>query len=213
MIVVGGPQSNPLAAAAEEKQLVQFAGLKPDGFVLKRTELDGAAVLLAGGNDDAATMYAAYELLERLGIVFQLTNDIIPQQKPDLPLPALDLRIEPVLKHRGMHCCHGLRWFMGLDDFRKHIDQLAKLKLNCLQFYWGMGAPWAEFSYGGKAADIIYSKESGYVAWSWGMLDQRNGQGRAGRAGVFSAGLPRSAGVCPGPNAAAGLPHGPRVPP
>ena len=167
LIVVGGPQANPLAAAAERKQLARFAGLKSDGFVLKRIELGGVPVLLAGGNDDAATMYAAYELLERLGIVFQLTNDIIPQQKPDLTLPALDVRMEPVLKQRGMHCCHGIRWYMGLEDFRQEIDQLAKLKMNCLQFYWGMGAPWCEFSYGGKETEIIYPKESGYCAWAW----------------------------------------------
>ena len=56
---------------------------------------------------------------------------------------------------------------MGLEDFRKEIDQLAKLKMNVLQFYWGMGGPWAEFSYGGKEAEIIYPKESGYCAWAW----------------------------------------------
>ena len=167
LIVLGGPQANPLAAAAQEKHLATFAGLKPDGFLLKRIELRGVPVLLAGGNDEAATMYAAYELLERLGIVFQLTGDIIPQQKPDLALPALDVRMEPALKHRGMHCCHGIRWYMGLADFRQEIDQLAKLKLNCLQFYWGMGGPWAEFSYGGKVAEIIYPKESGHCAWAW----------------------------------------------
>jgi hypothetical protein len=66
-IVLGGPQANPLAATAEDRQLAQFAGLKPDGVVLKRTELDGVPVLLAGGNDETGTMYAAYELLERLG--------------------------------------------------------------------------------------------------------------------------------------------------
>ena len=32
-----------------------------------RAELAGVPVLLAGGNDERATMYAAYELLERLG--------------------------------------------------------------------------------------------------------------------------------------------------
>jgi hypothetical protein len=56
---------------------------------------------------------------------------------------------------------------MGLADFRQEIDQLAKLKLNVLQFFWGMGGPWAEFSYAGKKAEIIYPKESGYCAWAW----------------------------------------------
>ena len=165
LVVLGGPQANPLAAAADQKQLARFAGLKPDGFVLKRIELGGVPVLLAGGNDEAATMYAVYELLERLGIVFQLTNDIIPQRKPDLAMPALDLRMEPAFKDRGMHCWHQIRWYMGLADFRREIDQLAKLKMNVLQFYWGMGGPWVEFSYNGKAADVFGVQESGFVAW------------------------------------------------
>ena len=165
LVVLGGPQANPLAAAADQKQLARFAGLKPDGFVLKRIDLGGVPVLLAGGNDEAATMYAVYELLERLGIVFQLTNDIIPQPKPDLAMPALDLRMEPAFKDRGMHCWHQIRWYMGLADFRHEIDQLAKLKMNVFQFYWGMGGPWVEFSYNGKPADVFGVQESGFVAW------------------------------------------------
>ncbi|MCC6695450.1 MAG: hypothetical protein IT365_07460 [Candidatus Hydrogenedentes bacterium] len=165
LIVLGGPASNPLAADAEEKRLVRFAGLKPDGFVVGTADLEDRPVIVAGGNDEAGTMYAAYELLERLGVVFQLTGDIIPVQKPDLPLPDLDVRMEPVFKDRGMHCWHGIRWYMGLNDLRKEIDQLAKLKMNVFQFYWGMGGPWAEFSYDGKVAEISAPKESGYVAW------------------------------------------------
>ena len=167
LIVVGGPASNPLAARAQKGGLVSFDDLKPQGFVIKTIDLEGQPALLVGGNDEAATMYAAYELLERLGIVFQLTNDVIPERKPDLPLPILDLRTEPALEYRGMHCCHGIRWYMGLEDFRREIDQMAKLKLNCLHFCWGMGGPWVEFSYGGKVAEILYPKESGYCAWAY----------------------------------------------
>ncbi len=60
---------------------MQFAGLKPDGFLVRTIDLEGRPAVVAGGNDEPGTMYAAYELLERLGIVFQLTNDIIPEQK------------------------------------------------------------------------------------------------------------------------------------
>jgi len=169
MLVVGSPKTNRLVAAAQERGLVDFSGLKPEGLILKKVKLDEHPAVIVGGNDETGTMYAAYEFLERLGVVFQLTGDIIPQKKPDLAVPALDVRMEPQLKYRGMHCCHGLRWYMGLADFRKHIDQLAKLKLNCLQFYAGMGSPWVEVSYGGKRGDIIYSKESGYVAWDFAL--------------------------------------------
>ena len=167
LVIVGGPQVNPLSAAAQQQKLLDFTGLKPDGFLLKTINLAGRPAVVVGGNDEAGTMYAAYEFLERLGIVFQLTNDIIPQQRPNLPLPSLDARVEPVMKYRYLHCCHGLRWYMGLTDFRKHIDQMAKLKLNCLQFYWGMGGPWTKFSYGGKVQQLLYAPESGYTAWSW----------------------------------------------
>jgi hypothetical protein len=54
---------------------------------------------------------------------------------------------------------------MGLADFRREIDQLAKLKMNVFQFYWGMGGPWVEFSYNGKPADVFGVQESGFVAW------------------------------------------------
>ena len=167
LILLGGPQSNPLVAEAVRQHRADFTALKPDGFLLKTIDFRGRPALVVGGNDETGTMYAAYELLERLGIVFQLTGDIIPQPKPDLAMPALDLRVEPALKHRGMHCCHGIRWYMGLADFRQEIDQLAKLKMNVFQFYWGMGGPWTEFSYRGKPAEIIYPQESGYCAWAW----------------------------------------------
>jgi hypothetical protein len=164
VIALGGPNTNPLAAEAERAGGVRFAGLKPDGFVLKRVELNGTPLLVVGGNDETGTMYAAYELLERLGIVFQLTGDIIPQQKPDLPMPALDVRMEPAFKYRGIHCWHQNRWYMGLADFRREIDQLPKLKMNLLQFCWGINGPYAEFSYNGKKPELNATRESGFVA-------------------------------------------------
>jgi hypothetical protein len=55
----------------------------------------GRRALVIGGNDEAGTMYAAYDFLERLGFVFLLTKDILPQKNADVLLPALDERIEP----------------------------------------------------------------------------------------------------------------------
>jgi hypothetical protein len=166
LILVGGPKDNPFVASAQQKQLVNFDNLKPEGIILKRIDLDGTPAMIVGSNDEAGTMYAAYELLERLGIVFQLNNDIIPKKKSDLTLSALDVRLEPQLKYRGVHCCHALRWYMGLEDFRKHLDQLAKMKMNCLQFFIGIsGSPWLEFSYKEKKTQVFYPKESGYLTW------------------------------------------------
>jgi len=173
LIVLGGPQVNPLSAQAEKRQLVSFSGLKADGYILKTIELDGRPAVVAGGNDETGTMYAAYELLERLGIVFQITGDVIPEQKPDLSLPELDMRTEPMARYRGFLEMHAWNFFMGLQDYRRLIDQMAKLKFNYLQFSWGIGTPWLEFSFDGTVAELTTTPESGYLAWgresrSWG---------------------------------------------
>ena len=73
-----------------DRDAVDFTVLKAEGgYLLKTVALDGRGAIVAGGNDPAGTMYAAYELLERLGIVFQLSNDVVPERKPTLDLPEL----------------------------------------------------------------------------------------------------------------------------
>lgn len=167
ILVVGGPQANPLSAVAEQKRLVDFAGLKPEGFIIQTVDLDGRPAVVIGGNDEAATMYAAYELVERLGVVFQITGDLIPRQRPELKLPAASVRMEPALKNRGLHMRHFVMPWMGLDDFRHMVDQMAKLKYNYLEFFWYVGEPWNEYAYQGEKRQIdrLYTKDSGYLTW------------------------------------------------
>ncbi|MCI0625641.1 MAG: hypothetical protein L0387_29025 [Acidobacteria bacterium] len=166
-ILLGGPGCNELTAAAQRQRHVDFSGLKQDGFLLQSIAMEGKSALVVGGNDEAPTMYAAYELLERLGVVFQLTNDIIPERKPDLMIPAMSVRMEPVLKYRGLHIRHFVMPWMGMDYFRKFLDQQAKMKSNYLEFYWYVGGPWLEYFHRGERSLIgdIYPKESGYATW------------------------------------------------
>ena len=143
LILVGGPDENAAVRRLADRGGVDFTALQAEGgYLLKTVALDGRGAIVAGGNDPAGTMYAAYELLERLGIVFQLSNDVVPERKPTLDLPDLDLAVDPARKFRGVHVWHGYSWYMGLDEYRHLIDQLAKLKMNVLQFAWGMGAAW-----------------------------------------------------------------------
>ena len=44
-----------------------------------------------GGNDEAATLYAAYDFLERLGAVFLLSKDVPPEVRPNLTFPYIDV--------------------------------------------------------------------------------------------------------------------------
>ncbi|NUQ64990.1 MAG: hypothetical protein HUU20_21205 [Pirellulales bacterium] len=103
LVVLGGPQANPLAAAAEARQLAKFTGLKPDGFVLKRTELDGVPVLLAGGNDEVATMYAAYDV-----VVAAAEHWIAEQEKA------------------------GTGWYAGTDPSRQNIAPMTCMLKICI---------------------------------------------------------------------------------
>ncbi|MBC8871392.1 MAG: hypothetical protein H8E44_18355 [Planctomycetes bacterium] len=183
LILVGGPEDNPLVASAQQQQLVSFASLKPEGFLLKSIDLAGTPAVVAGAGDGAGTMYAAYELLERLGVVFQITGDIIPQKKPDLKLPALNVRMEPALKYRGLHYRHMWTPIIGIEEFRRILDQMAKLKYNCLEFFWYVGGPWIEYSHGDEKRQIgdVYTKSSAYLTWQCTAFDFKASDVKIGR--------------------------------
>lgn len=167
LLLIGGPAINAMTSAAMRITPLDFTGLKEDGFFLRTTCVDGRQALLVAGADERSTMYAAYDLIERLGIVFQFTGDIVPQSKSDLVLPALDVRCEPAIKHRGFHMRHFVMPWMGYEDFCQMTDQLARMKCNYLEFYWYVGSPWIEYSYHGEKKLIgdLYCQESGYTAW------------------------------------------------
>jgi alpha-glucuronidase len=87
-ILIGGPDQNRLVKQCVDSGLKGFSGLKSDGFVLKTSRLDKRPVVVAGGNDEAGTMYAVFELAKQLGVTFLLTGDIVPAIQPSLEIPA-----------------------------------------------------------------------------------------------------------------------------
>jgi len=165
-LVVGGPEVNPAAARAEGEGIVSFSELGEEGFLVKSALLDGAPHVFIGGLTERATMYAAYEFLEQCGVVFHLTGDIIPEPKSELAV-EFDIRRTPGIKRRGLHMRHFVMPWMGLDEFKRMIDQMAKMKMNYLEFFWYVGGPWQEYGYNGKQFEPgeIYHAESGYTAW------------------------------------------------
>ena len=171
LLLVGGAANNPLVRQAESRRQANFQGLKPEGYLLRRITLDGRPALVVGGNDEAGTLYAAYDLLERLGFVFLLTKDILPQQRPDVTLPALDERVEPAFARRGLHIdnCYPNQTLWSLADWRKVIDQMAKMRMNYLQIFWFPNTPWLSYEYRGEKNFLgdASVKESGYMLWRW----------------------------------------------
>ena len=153
LILIGGPDQNSLVKRAAAASLARFSGLKPEGFVLKTLRFDKRPVVVAGGNTDAGTMYAVFELAARLGATFRLTGDTLPPPRSSLEVPPLNLRLEPAIDQRGflMEASHHPSITMlGYDDYSRLIDQMAKIKDNYLMIWWFAYSPFLKFSYRGE---------------------------------------------------------------
>ena len=167
-ILVGAPGQNPLVQQALHSCALAFDGLSGDAFVLKTCLLGQRPVVVAGGNGDAATLYSVFELAERMGVTFRLTGDIVPERCSSLSIPALDLRRQPALGRRGFlleASHHPSITMLSYQDYRRLLDQMAKMKLNFLEFWWFAYQPWLKYSYRGESKLIgdMSDKNSGFL--------------------------------------------------
>ena len=171
LVLIGGPKANTLVEKAATRQQAKFADLKVDSFLLWRVPVGKKQGLIVGGNDEAATMYAAYDLLERLGVTFLLAKDILPENTADLKLPAENVRAETPFPRRGLLISniYPNRGIMNLSEVKSMLDQMAKLKMNYLQFFWFEHEPWIDFGFRGenKLLGDATGKETGYLSWRY----------------------------------------------
>ncbi|MCR4330809.1 MAG: hypothetical protein NUV49_02935, partial [Patescibacteria group bacterium] len=136
LIFVGGPKENALVGDMVKDGLVNFEELGQDGFILRSGSFNKHEVVVVGGNNEAATLYAVYDVLQRLGAVFLLSKDILPAVQPDLTLPYMDVRQVTPFSRRGVFISNIYlpRSIMHLSEVKQMIDNMAKLKLNYLQW-------------------------------------------------------------------------------
>jgi len=177
LLLLGGADQNQIVRELVRAGALSVSNLKKEGFVLRTlTWKDHPAVVVAGA-DDAGTLYGAYELLERLGVTFRLTGDILPARQPTLVLPEMDLRREPAFPRRGF--LHPANFdnasAFAYADYERLLDQMARMKCNYLQFWWFSYAPWLQFSYKGETNWLgdVSTKESGYHSWRYGGFGSR----------------------------------------
>jgi hypothetical protein len=171
LVLIGGPTANSLVEKAVSRKQANFADLKADSFLLWRVVIGKKRGWIVGGNDEAATMYAAYDLIERLGATFLLAKDILPEKTGDLMLPAGNVRAETPFPRRGLFISniYPSRGIMNLAEVKSMLDQMAKLKMNFLQFFWFEHEPWINFGYRGenKLLGDATGKETGYLTWRY----------------------------------------------
>jgi hypothetical protein len=145
-IVIGRIEDAHVRAASAD-----LPKLSAQGHLLRR--VDSNTMLLAGGSD-AATAWAVYELLERYGVRFLLSEDVLPTEPGPFFLPELDLVLEPAQKLRSWRVMCELPYgplMWTLEDQKRFIGQLHKLKFNGLQYSIWPAQPFTHFEIDGVA--------------------------------------------------------------
>jgi len=100
-------------------------------FILRSLNWKGRSTLLVAGGSPVATLWAVYELVERWGVRYLLHGDVFPENPSPFHLPTIDRTFLPNLRTRcwrliNVFACGPESW--GLEENKRFIDQLAKLK-------------------------------------------------------------------------------------
>ena len=142
VILIGSPETNPAVKAAVGND---WPKLTDQGIVLRSVKSDSGPRLIVGGGSPVATLWAAYELGHQLGIRYLLQADVYPAKPPEFRVDGWNLVLEPNLRSRTWRTINDFpigpeAW--GIDEHRRMLRQLAKLKFNrvMLSIY-----PWQPF--------------------------------------------------------------------
>lgn len=106
-------------------------------ILLRSLKWKGRDVLAVVGGSPTASLWAAHELGHRLGVRHLLTGDVYPEAVQELDLRGWDVQMAPKVGSRGwvvLDASPAGMWSWGLQDRRKLIGQLAKLKFNHVVF-------------------------------------------------------------------------------
>jgi hypothetical protein len=132
------PAGQHFVIARKDRKLVAAAGaqaqqaadaLAAQQYLLKTA---GPRLLVIGG-DDTGTLYGVYRLAEKLGVAFDLDQDVIPDQQVELAIPKVDEVGKPLFELRGIQPFHdfpeGPDWW-DTDHYKAILAQLPKLRMN-----------------------------------------------------------------------------------
>ncbi len=112
----------------------------------------GAPAVAVTGGSPQAVLWATYELLERLGVIFEFSGEILPDRRPRLDLTGLQVRRKPSIPERGLRLHLNFPMDQSsypLSEFLDWVDRMARMKLNYLMFHFYSTHPWFRFEYRG----------------------------------------------------------------
>lgn len=150
VIVIGRPDTNPVVS---ELVGANWPALSDQGLVLRRLKQD-QPTLVGGGGSDVATLWAAYELGERLGVRYLHYRDVYPERRAWPGLPELDAVMEPNLPIRCWRLVNDLPFgpvSWSLDENKRFLRQIAKMKFNRVRLQFWPAQPFVHYTLRGMA--------------------------------------------------------------
>ena len=153
--------SGRLPAEAIESKVLP--ALSDQGFLLRKTShLKKPAMLIVGGSP-RAILWGVYELVERYGVTYLLSGDVLPERQQAFAIPTLDQVFEPTFKMRWFKTMGDFAMGMegwGMADYRPFLDQLAKLKYNRIRIGGCPSAPFLNLQLRG-----VKRQSAGALVW------------------------------------------------
>jgi len=139
--VIGAAESNPAIRRliAEGHLAVSSEDPGPQGYVLKRLEVNKRPVIAIAGSDEIGCLYGVYGLLaDYYHIGFFLGGDVLPDKKSPLTWVDVDEKKAPAMSIRGF-----LPWtnfpqsatVYSWEDWKFIIDQMAKMRMNFIHIH------------------------------------------------------------------------------
>ncbi|MDP7278249.1 MAG: hypothetical protein QF363_22400 [Planctomycetaceae bacterium] len=129
-VLVGSTSTNPVTGHLPG---FTWPKISNQGLVIQEIAVPTPPkVLVVGGGSPAATFWAVSELGHRLGVRYTFRQDFFPPQKP-FKLPRFNIVEEPELRTRTWRTINDFAigpesW--GLEEHKRFIRQLAKMKFN-----------------------------------------------------------------------------------
>lgn len=126
----------------EQAEVLQLANkiedLGEQEYLIKTINSEKGSLVLIVGGDSQGTLYGAYDFLEEQGIWFDISGDIIPDEKRSSSFEELEKTGKPVFEKRGLQPFHDFPEgpdYWDYDTYQAVISQIAKMRMNFLGFH------------------------------------------------------------------------------
>lgn len=182
------------------------------GIIIKTVSEGGRNILVITGNDDDATLHAAYRYAEHLGVFCGLAEDVIPDAKISLDITGYDEAGIPNFETNGIQPYHDFPSGPDLwstEDYLHFITQLPKMGMNFIgvHTYPRYNSLWdkenghnrgpepsvwigLEEDFNSSTGDVKWSYPAYYAHsqrpnWIWGFDQYNTGNYHAGAKDLF----------------------------